>query len=67
MKRSGDEKAFRKISAIKDSILMNKKNKRMTWFGDFLDKFHNRISFTTKLAQFLLTISATQRDCFKEF
>lgn len=45
MKRSGDEKAFRKISAIKDSILMNKKNKRMTWFGDFLDKFYNRISF----------------------
>lgn len=39
----------------------------MTWFGDFLDKFYNKISFTTKLAQFLLTISATQRDCFKEF
>ena len=67
MKRSEDEKTFRKISAIKDSILMNKKNKRTIWFGDFFDRLYTRISFTTKLAQFLLTVSVTQRDCFKKF
>ena len=36
MKRSGDEKAFRKISAIKDSILMNKKIKERHDLGIFL-------------------------------
>lgn len=67
MKRSGDEKTFRKISAIKDSILMNKKIKERHGLGIFFDRLYTRISFTTKLAQFLLTISVTQRDCFKKF
>ena len=39
MKRSGDEKAFRKISAIRDSILMNKKIKERHGLGIFLIEY----------------------------